>query len=97
MPVGTPPDCALHQRAHLEMPPLVTISKLNGNTLIKRRPNMRGFLFGESLTLAGGDDERAAYGIPLESRSEVGRAAAPTGAKGDALPLLEFIGGRPAA
>lgn len=79
------------------MSPLVPVSELHRDALVQRRAYVGGLLFGQSLTLARRDDQRTAYGIPLESRSEVGRAAAPTGAKGDALPLLEFIGGRPAA
>lgn len=90
----------LQRRAHLEMSPLVPISELDRNALLKRRAYLHSVLFGESLTLARRDDQRAAYGIPSESsRSEVGCAAAPTLAKGAALTFLLSggSGGSPAA
>jgi hypothetical protein len=73
---------ALHRMTHLEMPPLVPVSELHGKTLVKRRAYLGGFCFGESLTLALGDDKRAAYGIPPGPITVVGRAT-----KGTAVPF----------
>lgn len=75
--------CFLSDRmTHLEMPPLVPISELHRQALLKCCAYLGGLLFGQALPLALGDDERPAYGIPLESISTVGLAA-----KGAAVPF----------